>query len=260
MTTWKDVPGFEGRYLVSDYGAIKNAKTGYFLTVQRRCNGYMTVTINKKLMLVHRVVALAFIPNPENKPYVDHINTVKSDNRVENLRWVTAKENANNKLTREHQKEAIAIYLTEEFRRKQSNAKQYMKKAVKCIETGECWESLSEASKALGIDRAVLGNACRYSVKHTLWRCSHYKGKEIRHYIYVKDEPVLEFANKRIKHNSRQVRCIETGGVWGSVAAAAQELGLSRTYIYNACDRASNKKNTPAKVYAGKPVLHFEYI
>ena len=51
---------------------------------------------------IHRAVAELFIPNPENKPCVDHINTDRSDNRVENLRWVTYKENNSNPLTRNH--------------------------------------------------------------------------------------------------------------------------------------------------------------
>ena len=60
-------------------------------------NGYYVVcTSYKKNELLSRVVAKAFIPNPDNKPEVDHINRVKTDNRVENLRWVTRKENMNN--------------------------------------------------------------------------------------------------------------------------------------------------------------------
>ena len=55
---------------------------------------------------VHRAVAELFIPNPENKPYVDHINTNPLDNRAENLRWVSTKENCNNPLTRKHMSEA----------------------------------------------------------------------------------------------------------------------------------------------------------
>ena len=49
---------------------------------------------------IHRAVAELFIPNPENKPHIDHINTIRTDNRAENLRWVTAKENCNNPLTK----------------------------------------------------------------------------------------------------------------------------------------------------------------
>ena len=55
---------------------------------------------------VHRAVAELFIPNPENKSYVDHINTDRLDNRAENLRWVTQKENCNNSLSRKHMSEA----------------------------------------------------------------------------------------------------------------------------------------------------------
>ena len=72
---------------------------------------------------IHRVVANLYIPNPENKPFIDHINTVKTDNRAENLRWVTAKENCNNPLTKKHISEASSGRVhTTEAKRKISEA------------------------------------------------------------------------------------------------------------------------------------------
>ena len=60
-------------------------------------NGYYVIwTGRRKIELLSRIVATAYIPNPENKPEVDHINRIKTDNRVENLRWVTRTENMNN--------------------------------------------------------------------------------------------------------------------------------------------------------------------
>lgn len=105
---WKDIEGYEGLYKVSDYGRIISTKkkNGYkdYLIGTMDNKGYCRVTLNKdavsKTFSVHRLVAQAFLPNPENKPCIDHIDTNPSNNRVENLRWVTHKENMNNPITK----------------------------------------------------------------------------------------------------------------------------------------------------------------
>ena len=97
-------------YLVSNTGEIKGVKTGKIRKKNINHEGYYYVSVslgsrdNKPCIKIHRAVAELFIPNPENKPFVDHINTITTDNRVENLRWVTAKENVNNPLTKQHMK------------------------------------------------------------------------------------------------------------------------------------------------------------
>ena len=85
-------------------------------------NRYLIVSSFK----IHRAVAELFVPNPDNKPFIDHINTNTLDNRAENLRWVTQKENCNNPLTRKHMSEACKsrsrITFSEEAKQNMSNA------------------------------------------------------------------------------------------------------------------------------------------
>ena len=111
---WKDIQGYEGLYKVSSCGRVKSLSritTNGRKTKERILKksitslGYCRTTLTKNniknTISTHRIVAQTFIPNPLNKPCVDHINTIKTDNRVENLRWVTHKENTNNPLTLE---------------------------------------------------------------------------------------------------------------------------------------------------------------
>lgn len=85
-------------YQISTEGRVRNLTTGTILRQANVHGGYKYVSFGTALSTkqVHRLVAQAFIPNPENKPEVDHINGDRGDNRVENLRWVTHKENQNN--------------------------------------------------------------------------------------------------------------------------------------------------------------------
>ena len=99
---WKPVVGFEGVYEVSNTGKVKSIKRygtkGGLLNQYVDKDGYMKVVLHKDniphYFTVHRLVAIAFIKNPKNKTTVDHIDCNRKNNSVENLRWVTAKENA----------------------------------------------------------------------------------------------------------------------------------------------------------------------
>ena len=111
---WKPIKDYEGLYEVSNLGRVKTLNyrgtgKGKILKNIECSNGYLTVGLTKngkrKLFTVHRLVAEAFIPNPEGKPCIDHINTIKNDNRIENLRWVTHEENSNNSLTKKKMSE-----------------------------------------------------------------------------------------------------------------------------------------------------------
>ncbi len=125
-------------------------------------NGYYRLFLShngkKERVSIHRVVAKAFIPNPENKPMVNHKNGIKTDNRVENLEWNTAKENTNHALRnglRKPQKTKRIIQLDKE------------NKVIKI------WNSAREAGNQLNINHTHIYECCRGQLKTAsgyIWR------------------------------------------------------------------------------------------
>lgn len=135
---WKDIEGY-CNYEVSNAGRVRNKKTNKFITGYDHF-GYLRITLpNRNNVLKHRLVAGAHIPNPDNKPEINHIDGNKQNNDVCNLEWVTRKENVQH---------AHKIGLcTEHIRR---IAKKFSKKVVQHSLTGEViqvWDSFAECGR-----------------------------------------------------------------------------------------------------------------
>lgn len=127
-------------YLITRCGKIYSTKTNKFLSY-KLVNGYNIVLLNSKAYTVHRLVALTFIPTDDIELYVDHINNIRTDNRVENLQWVTQKQNiAKVEIPTSHSKEVIQKDLSGNI-----------------IAT---YSSITEAAEAVGVTRHAVSKNC----------------------------------------------------------------------------------------------------
>lgn len=104
----KDILGYEGLYAIDEEGDVWSYISDRYLKHHLNAYGYYVVDLYKdkigKTTKIHRLVAEAYIPNPDNKSHVDHINRIKTDNRIENLRWATHQENMCNTSTQKNNK------------------------------------------------------------------------------------------------------------------------------------------------------------
>ena len=175
MEEWKDVVGYEGLYQVSNLGRVKGlekivANNWGFKKWEERIlkpgivQGYSYVVLRKdktsRNFRVHRLVALAFIPNPENKPCIDHINGCRTDNWVENLKWVTYSENINNHITKQRQRKKRLGYKHDKNTIDKISNKA-IKRPVLCVETGLIYESMSKAAKENNTYKDGIYRVCR---------------------------------------------------------------------------------------------------
>ena len=99
MEEWKKVDEYE--YEVSNYGNVRRIGSDKSLKPGISNKGYYVIGLHKNgkksNKLIHRLVAIAFIPNPENKPFIDHIDNSRTNNNIENLRWCSLSENQHNR-------------------------------------------------------------------------------------------------------------------------------------------------------------------
>lgn len=148
MEVWKN---FCEGYQVSNKGRVKSVKNGRekLLAVRPMHKGYLQVHISvngkARMLRVHRLVAKAFIPNTENKQEVNHINGIKTDNRVENLEWCTPSENVRHAY---------------ESGRHGTRAKAIVQCDMQGAQIKE-WDSATEAERHTNISHSSIAKVCR---------------------------------------------------------------------------------------------------
>lgn len=171
---WKDIEGYEGLYRVNTNGVVEslpreviNGTGGRFMSKPKIMNhhkdnmGYIRVALCKNGKMtktkLHRILAIAFIPNPENKPQINHINSIRDDFRLENLEWVTAGENLKHCYGHNRKKRFSpmdGMY----------NNRNYIPRDVNQYtldgEFVAYYESLADAERKTGISKSSIGNNC----------------------------------------------------------------------------------------------------
>lgn len=148
----KDVVGYEGLYKVSRTGIVYNAKTGIEVMQSKQNEGYLVVNIRGKgkprLMTVHRIVAMAFIENPDNLPCVNHKDENRQNNNADNLEWCTHKYNVN--------------YGSCQIKHGMARGKK-----VVCIETGKIYYSIRDAARSTGLTKNGISKCAQGKYKHS---------------------------------------------------------------------------------------------
>lgn len=201
---WKDIIiekngklfDFTNKYEVSNLGRVRNCKRGNILT-PNKCGGYLEIKLYKdgkmEHFYVHRLVATAFIDNPNNLPEVNHKDFDKTNNTIENLEWISREDNVKHscndedkmkerkqKLSKSNKGKNKGKTLSEEHKRKISEVNATK---VLCIETGHIFDSLTEASKWLGVKTIHSGQV-------SISNCLNGRAKTAYgyHWEYVKEE------------------------------------------------------------------------
>ena len=137
----KDIKNYEGLYAVTSCGKVWSYRSQKFLKGIPDKDGYLRVTLvkdkQKRNFFIHRLVAEAYISNPNNLPQINHCDECKHHNYINNLEWVTAKTNAN-----------------------YGSRNKRISKPVYCVELNKTFESQTMAANALGVDVKGISKCC----------------------------------------------------------------------------------------------------
>ena len=199
MEIWKDIPGYDGKYQASNTGRIRSTRhrsVQRFHELSQRDNGtgYLMVTVYfngiTKKMLVHRLVAMAFIDNPDNLPCVNHKDEDRQNNCVENLEWCDKSYNQLYSLERHPERRYVfgnnfkdkeTGENTSPFTKKGNAHYDFRKVAKKTID-GELvaiYSTASEAAYAHGVEPGTIQAACKRNARTDKKRRRNYKSRAV---------------------------------------------------------------------------------
>jgi len=174
MEIWKDIDGYKGAYQVSNLGSIRNVKSGRILKGSVNSYGYQRVSFSDGgRFKVHRLVATAFIANPNSLPAVDHIDEDKTNNKVSNLRWCTPEQNLDYYNEPRGRGKFRKVPLTGKKNKKYKNLK----------------AMIEDTGKSITVDGKSFiscGSAAQYIVDNTEGKNKATISKELRRYLQGK--------------------------------------------------------------------------
>lgn len=245
---WKDVVGYEGRYQVSSLGRVRSVTRivnrpmgstrlveSKILSLQKSNLGYLRIILidknhKAKTCSVHRLVALAFIPNPNNFPMVNHKDENKENNFVENLEWCDAAYNVSYGTAIQRR--------SEKRRRKVEMIDKYSGKVLKVF------DSVQEASKETGISRQLITDVCmkrpkKYTAGGYIWR---YADSDVRAKRNVGND--IRMLNKYPEKRKIEMIDKNTNSVlktFNSLAEASKVTHISKSTIFDVCNNRQYK-------------------
>lgn len=261
---WKDIKGYEGLYQVSNLGRVKSlprvVNHGNYVYKRRgriklsfNSKGYDFIKLHKdthrKVYLVHRLVAEAFIPNPNNFAVVNHKDGVKTNNFVDNLEWCTASDNT---------KHAIHTGLLpiEQIRMNGSKSKDVCAIRVLCEDTNQVFPSIVDAKKYFRI-QSIQTNIHKHERTHN-GRGWLFSIVSEEYYQEHKDdivdidicEQVHNDIRSRIGNQGKpiQVYCVEKNKMYSSINSAAKENNLDIRAIQFAISENRKTKGLTFKI------------
>lgn len=161
---WKDIPWYEWLYQASNLGRIKNKISWAHLKWSKNDRWYVRVALNKnkikKEFKIHRLIALSFLDNTENKPQINHINWIKYDNKLENLEWCTLSEN------QIHRYKVLKKGISKSWLNKTSKKVNQYDLDWNLIKT---WDCIKDIKRQLKIDDSSVIRCCKWKQFTSWW-------------------------------------------------------------------------------------------